>query len=67
MEGTKVDAIIDQLDDLYGNRHERNTNINNFIPLLKSENEEATELSTKHKKNTVIVLSKYEYKDDNKG
>ena len=34
MEAKEFNTIIEKLDDLDGNGHERNTNINHFVPLF---------------------------------
>ena len=63
----KVNTIIEQLDELDGNEHRRNTNINHFAPLFESHNEEGTEPGTKPNNTPIIVLIEDEEKDQNKG
>ena len=53
-EATKVNAIMDQLNDLDGNIHKRK--INHFTPLFESDNGEVTKPSIKPKKTPFIVL-----------
>ena len=70
-EATEVNAIMEQLDELYINVHKRKTNINHFTPLFGSDNEEGTKQRMKPK-NPIIVLSEYEEgrktkSDKNKG
>ena len=66
MEATKVNSIIEQLDESDGNGHRCNTNINKFTPLFESYDEEVTNTRKKSKKNPVILLSEYEDKDEKK-
>ena len=65
-EATKVNANKEQLYDLDGNRHRRNTNINQFSSLFESENEEGTKCRTKPNTPT-MELSEDEEEDKNKG
>ena len=58
-EATKVNAIMEKLDNSDGNRHRSNTNINHFIPLFESDNEEGTKPRTKPKNTPGILLSEY--------
>ena len=58
---------MEQLDDLDGNRHGCNTNINHFAPIFESFDEEGTTTRTKPTKTTVIVLSEDEDREENKG
>ena len=55
-KATKVNSIMDQLDNLYGNIHERNTNINHFVRLFESDNGKGNRHKTKPK-TPIIVLS----------
>ena len=58
-EATKVNAIMEKLDELDGNGHHRKKNINHFTTIYKSDNKEGTQQSTKS--NTpIIVLSEKE-------
>ena len=66
METMKVYAIMEQLDDYYGNVHRGNTNINYFVPLLESYYEEVTNHKTKYNTPT-IVLSEDQEEDQKKG
>ena len=45
----KVNAIMEQLDESYGNGHRRKNNINHFAPLYESDNEKGTQNRTKSK------------------
>ena len=47
---------MEQMCDLDGNVHECNTNINQFLPLFESDNEEGTKHRAKPK-TLIIVLS----------
>ena len=57
---------MEQLDELDGNVHGRTTNINNFVPLFESYNEEVTKLRTKPNKTLIEVLSEDEDNDKTK-
>ena len=54
MEAMKVNAIMEQLDDSDGNVHRGNTNINYFVPLLESYDEEGTKHKTKYNTPTIV-------------
>ena len=62
MEATKVNSIIEQLDESDGNGHRWNTNINNFASLFESEDKEGTKHRTKPN-SPIILLSE----DDEEG
>ena len=55
-EATKVNAIIEQLDQSDRKRHRRKNNINQFWSLYESDDEKVTQHRTKTK-NPRIVLS----------
>ena len=66
IETTKVAAIMEQLDELNGNRHVRKTNIIHFTPLFEFDDEEGTN-HMKIPNNPTIVLSENEEGRENKG
>ena len=66
MEVTRVNAIMEQLDDLYVNRRGCNININHFTALFESEDEGVTNTSPKPNNTTFIVLIEDEDEDKNK-
>ena len=65
-ETTKVNAVIEQLDELIGNGHGSKTNINHFSPLFESYDEEGTKHRNKTK-TPIVVLSYNEERMVNEG
>ena len=55
METMKVNAIMKQLDDSNGNVHRGNTNINYFVPLLESYDEDGTKHNTKYNTSSIVL------------
>ena len=53
-EATKVNAIMEKLEESDGNLYRKRNNINDYLPHYESENEEGTQHSTKL--NTPIIL-----------
>ena len=66
-EAEKINAIMEKLGNFDVNGHGRNRNINHFVPLFVSNNEEGANPSPKPKNNPVVVLSEDEDKDEKKG
>ena len=66
MEATKVNAIMQQLDESDRNRHNIKTNINHFSSLFESDDEEGNNNMTKPK-TQIIVLREQEEGRENKG
>ena len=63
-ESTKVNTIMEQLDQWNGNRHRHNTNTNLVGPLLESDNKDGTKHRTKPK-TQIIVLSENDKAEKN--
>ena len=53
MEAIKVDAIMDQMDELDVNINRSKININHFAPLFKSDSKEGTKHRKKPKTKSV--------------
>ena len=67
MEGTKVNVIMDQLEKSDGNGHHRRKNINHFVPLYGSYNNESTQNGEKPNNPSIVLRGKDKGSKNKKG
>ena len=58
MEATKINAIMDKLDEFDENKKHRENSTNHFVPLYEANDEEGTHHKEKPKTPSIVLSEK---------